>query len=103
MFPRVLLVLALLWPLVWPLTARAAPDYVGSAACVDCHQDVAEAWEGSHHALAWTSADAAHVRADFGDTTFALGDMTAEFRLSDGVYGVQVTETDGSVTEPMTR
>ena len=72
---------------------------IGSAACVDCHQDVAEAWEGSHHALAWTSADAAHVRADFGDTTFALGDMTAEFRLSDGVYGVQVTETDGSVTD----
>lgn len=36
--------------------AAPAQDYVGSQACVDCHEQQADAWRGSHHALAWTPA-----------------------------------------------
>lgn len=82
-----------------PLLARAAPDYVGSDSCTTCHRDIAEAWAGSHHALAWTEPGPDTVLAEFHDTGFQLGDMTARFRLSDGAYGVTVTETDGTTTE----
>lgn len=92
---RLLLLLALLWS----TGVSAEPDYVGSETCIDCHADIAEAWAGSHHALAWTPADADHVLADFDGTSFQLGDMTAAFRLSDGGYAVTVTETDGQVTD----
>ncbi|QEW20692.1 decaheme c-type cytochrome, DmsE family [Marinibacterium anthonyi] len=85
--------------LLWSSAALAAPDYVGSETCVDCHSDIAAAWAGSHHALAWTPADAAHVKADFDGTSFHLGDMSAAFRLSDGVYAVTVTESNGAVTD----
>ncbi len=30
------------------------PDYVGSAACADCHAEAAADWAKSHHGLAWT-------------------------------------------------
>ena len=85
--------------LIAPAVARAAPDYVGSESCVDCHAGIAEAWAGSHHGLAWTPADAGHVVADFDGTRFDLDGMSAAFRLSDGGYAVTVTETDGSETD----
>ncbi|MEM8730233.1 MAG: multiheme c-type cytochrome [Pseudomonadota bacterium] len=90
----VLLALAL-----WPFHVMAAPDYVGSAACVECHAEIAEAWSTSHHALAWTAPDPANMLADFDGTGFELGDMSARFRISDGGYAVTVTETDGVITD----
>ena len=98
LFARLRLLLCLL--LAWPaMAALAAPDYVGSESCIDCHADIAEAWSGSHHALAWTDAEEANILADFDGTRFELGDMTAAFRLSDGTYAVTVTETDGTSTD----
>ena len=84
---------------MFPLVALAAPDYVGSESCTECHRDIAERWAGSHHALAWTEAGPDTVLADFDGTSFELGEMSAAFRLSDGAYGVTVTETDGGETE----
>ncbi|WP_428925093.1 multiheme c-type cytochrome [Marinibacterium sp. SX1] len=94
-----LLALLSVMALLWPAPGRSAPDYVGSETCVDCHQDIAEAWAGSHHALAWTPPTEANVLADFDGTRFELGDMSVDFRLSGGVHGLTVTETDGSVTD----
>jgi len=77
-----------------------APTYVGSAACSTCHADEAAAWEGSHHALAWTEATPGNILADFDGTEFTLDQMTARFAIDgDGGYHVSVTETDGVTTE----
>jgi predicted CXXCH cytochrome family protein len=77
--------------------AQDVPDYVGSASCVKCHKSEAEAWSGSHHALAWTLPSSETVLADFNDTTFEHKGMTARFSLNTaGNYSVEVTESDGS-------
>ena len=76
--------------------AAAPPDYVGSAACAGCHEAVAAAWSGSHHALAWTLPGPETVVADFDGTSFTHDGMTARFRREGAHYHVEVTEKDGS-------
>lgn len=75
------------------------PDYVGSKACIACHQDIAQQWQGSHHALAWTEAGPDTVVADFDGTTFAHDGMSVRFRQTDGGYSASVTEKDGVTTD----
>jgi predicted CXXCH cytochrome family protein len=78
-------------------SAQDVPDYVGSEVCATCHTAEAEAWSGSHHALAWTLPSPTTVLADFENTTFEHNGSTARFRMDDaGRYRVEVTETDGS-------
>lgn len=79
--------------------AQQPPAHVGSEACIACHEDAADAWAGSHHALAWTWPSPETVQADFDGTVFELNGMTARFRIEGGDYFVAVTETDGVTTE----
>ncbi|QDT10635.1 tetratricopeptide repeat protein [Planctomycetes bacterium K23_9] len=48
----------------------AASSFVGRSACIDCHQQQAAAFEGSHHDLAMDLATDATVLGDFDDATF---------------------------------
>nr|WP_174822657.1 multiheme c-type cytochrome [Ruegeria lacuscaerulensis] len=88
--------------MVWlfaPFYAFAqSPAYVGSAQCVDCHAEEAEAWSTSHHALAWTQVDAGHVAANFDGTRFDHDGMSVEFVRSDDALQAHVTEKDGETT-----
>ncbi len=84
--------------LTWAGTA-GAQDYVGSEACVECHQDEVAAWETSHHALAWTKVESGSVVADFNGTAFEHDGMSVSFRMAAGLPSAEVTEKDGSVTE----
>ncbi len=82
------------------LAADAAPEYVGSPACTSCHESAANAWRGSHHALAWTQPSAETVVADFDGTEFVHDGMTARFRIeADGGYHVQVIEKDKTTND----
>jgi predicted CXXCH cytochrome family protein len=83
----------------WARASEAQPAYVGSAACVACHAAEAAAWEGSHHALAWTEATPENVLADFDGTTFAHDGATYRFRIDGDTYRVTVTEADGAAAE----
>ncbi len=74
------------------------PTYVGSDQCTECHQAEADAWASSHHALAWTEADAGHVAADFDGTRFEHDGMSVEFSNDDALRA-RVTEKDGATTE----
>lgn len=83
-----------------PQEGAAQNRYLGSQACVDCHEAATEAWRGSHHALAWTEATPDNVVADFDGTSFTHDGMTARFRRTpDGQYRVNVTEKDGVTTD----
>ena len=74
--------------------------YAGSQVCAACHASETEAWEGSHHALAWTEPEPANILADFDGTRFALGDMEVAFRIDgDGRHIASVTELDGKTTD----
>ncbi|MGR3603553.1 MAG: multiheme c-type cytochrome [Heliomarina sp.] len=80
--------------------AVSAQDYIGSDRCTACHQDAFEAWEGSHHALAWTPAEDTNILADFNDTRFAQGDFSVLFhRDENGNPRIEVTEKDGETTD----
>jgi len=85
--------------LLAPSLVQATPDYVGSQACVDCHEEEASAWKGSHHALAWTWPSPETVVADFDDTEFEHDGMVARFRVEGDTYHVKVTEKDGVTTD----
>lgn len=74
------------------------PAYVGSAVCADCHQAETEAWQGSHHQLAWTPADATHVLGDFDDATFTLNGVTTRFSTQNGQYFIESDGPDGTLT-----
>ncbi|MEW5422331.1 multiheme c-type cytochrome [Amorphus sp. 3PC139-8] len=81
-------------------TPLQSPDYVGSATCAGCHQDVTARWQTSDHAKAWTEATAENIVADFNDTTFAHDGMTAAFHIDgDGTYRITVTEKDGTTRD----
>lgn len=79
--------------------AQSTPEYVGTEACTACHEDVAEAWSGSHHALAWTPPTPDNVLADFDGTEFAHDGTLTRFRVEDGTYFATVTEKDGTTRD----
>ena len=83
-----------------PAMGQQGPVYVGSEACTGCHTGAAEAWSGSHHALAWTWPSAETIVADFDGTEYALNGMVARFRMEkDDGYHVAVTEKDGKTAD----
>ena len=67
--------------------------------CRDCHTKAAEAWEGSHHAKAWTAPTAENIVADFNNTEFRHDGTLTRFRVEHGEHIVTVTEKDGVTTE----
>jgi len=74
--------------------------YTGSAACITCHAQAADAWETSHHALAWTDATSENILADFNDAEFAHAGMSATFSIDgDGTHRITVTEKDGTTRD----
>ena len=94
-------VLVLLGFALSPAAAETIPHpaYVGSETCAECHQDQVEDWRNSHHGLAWTLPNPDTVVGDFDGTRFDGNGMTARFRLEDGEYFSDVTESDGSQAE----
>ena len=80
-------------------TARAqdasGPRYVGSASCADCHGDIAEAWAGSDHGLAWTEPGPATVLGDFDDATFEKNGVVTRFTRRGDAYVVETEGGDG--------
>ncbi len=93
---RAVLVALALWPIMQVCQAQ---EYIGSEACTDCHQEQAEAWRGSHHALAWTDVEDGKVLADFDGTSFSHDGMSVTFSDQNGVLSALVTEKDGVTTD----
>ncbi|SLN09507.1 Doubled CXXCH motif (Paired_CXXCH_1) [Roseovarius litorisediminis] len=98
----VIIWLCLLWS-AFSDTAQAGPqrlpDYVGSAQCQECHQDAYESWKVSHHALAWTTPDAANILGDFNQSSFEhLGVMT-RFSKGKGIHYIETDGPDGALTK----
>ncbi len=74
------------------------PSYVGSDACVDCHDDAFKAWSGSHHALAWTAPTPDNILADFEGTSFSLNGEISKFEREGDTSYVTTPGPDGKDT-----
>ncbi|WP_050909291.1 multiheme c-type cytochrome [Vibrio campbellii] len=68
--------------------------YLGSDACVDCHQKETQAWQGSHHDMAMRHADAQSVLGDFNDHTFTFNGKPNRFYRKGEEYWVNIQGPD---------
>jgi cytochrome c553 len=81
--------------------ARPTPQdqYVGSAACAECHAEEAKDWSQSDHAWALKEPDARSMLGDFSGVSFTHKGVTSRFFMQDGKYFI---ETDGASGKPET-
>ncbi|MBO9478273.1 HEAT repeat domain-containing protein [Shimia sp. R11_0] len=75
--------------------AQEVPEYVGSQACVSCHEDAAENWEMSHHAQAWRMPGPDMLVGAFEGEVFEHDGMQATFTTEGDARIVTVLEKDG--------
>jgi len=78
---------------------QAAADYVGAAACKQCHESEFKAWSGSHHQLAMQEANAGTVLGDFNNAKFKHYDVESTFFRRDGKFMVRTDGADGKLAD----
>ncbi|HEX3345459.1 MAG TPA: multiheme c-type cytochrome, partial [Polyangiaceae bacterium] len=67
--------------------ALDVPDYVGAAACAECHRSIFDAWQRSPHGRSMAEASPATVLAGFDGPPMTLADGTVSFsRDGDGFF-----------------
>ena len=72
-----------------------AADYVGSQACVDCHQSQYEGWQGSHHERAMDHATDQSVRGDFNDVQVDFKGQTHRLYKKDDQFWINTADANG--------
>ena len=77
----------------------AAPTFVGSPACRECHTAVFDKWKGSDHERAMDVATEQTVLGDFGGVTFEHRGKTSRFYTRDGRFFVETEGPDGTPGE----
>ncbi|KLU98478.1 cytochrome c3 family protein [Photobacterium aphoticum] len=86
----------MMWLMVAIGTVKAAStDYVGSQTCVGCHQDAAEAWQGSHHDKAMQHATVDSVLGNFNNDALPFNGGENRFFRKGEEYWVYIAGSDG--------
>jgi predicted CXXCH cytochrome family protein len=78
---------------------QSRADYVGAAACKQCHETEFRAWTGSHHQLAMQGANASTVLGKFDDAKFRYGGVESTFFKRDGKFMVRTDGPDGKLAD----
>ena len=73
----------------------ATGDYVGSAACADCHADEYRRWQGSQHAVAMQPANEKTVLGDFDGARYTHFGVTTEFQRHNDKFVIRTEGPDG--------
>jgi predicted CXXCH cytochrome family protein len=89
-------IVACLWLLGNPAPAQ---DFVGSAACVSCHERAYDDWQQSHHRHAMAPATGETVLGDFEDATFDYFGHRSRFYRRAGRYFVETDNAEGNPEE----
>ncbi len=76
-----------------------AQNFVGSEACVACHQEAYDNWQLSHHRQAMQPANANTVLGDFNDASFDYFGTRSRFYTRDGDYYVETDNAAGGLQE----
>lgn len=77
----------------------AAPTFVGSATCGQCHKTEQSDWQGSHHAVAMQAASEASVLGRFDGATFEKDGVKSQFFKRDGKFWVHTDGPDGKLAD----
>ena len=85
------------WWICLPDDAQAT--FVGRQACIDCHREAYDAWQGSHHDLAMDVATPQTVLGDFNDVEFEQFGIRSRMFRRDGKYWVHTEGPDGAMTD----
>jgi len=81
-------------------TAEPGPtEYLGSAACANCHEVEYKDWQGSHHELAIQVAEASTVLGNFSDSEFEYFGKKTFFANRNGEYYVSTENERGEQQE----
>jgi tetratricopeptide (TPR) repeat protein len=75
--------------------ATHATEFVGSEACIDCHQEAYQSWQGSDHDMAMKHADDKSVLGDFNNATFKFEAETNRFFRKGDEFWVNIEGADG--------
>ena len=70
------------------LPEDATATYVGRQSCIQCHQQEAKLWEGSHHDLAMDLASEETILADFDYAELTHYGITSRMFREDGKFMV---------------
>lgn len=70
-------------------------QFIGSAACANCHDSEYRDWQGSHHELAMQVANESTVLGDFSDAEFDYFGKKSQFTTRDEGYFVRTENADG--------
>jgi Flp pilus assembly protein TadD len=79
--------------------SEAVARFVGGAICAGCHMAQADAWRGSHHALAMQKAEDATVLGNFNDAQFTYFGVTSHFFRRNGRFFVNTNGRDGEMAD----
>jgi Flp pilus assembly protein TadD len=77
--------------------ASAAPHFVGSETCSQCHQAEAQLWQTSQHKHAMEHASDTTVKGDFVDRSFDHFGVRSRFFRQDGKFLVETDGPDGKL------
>ncbi len=73
--------------------------YVGRQSCIQCHQQQAERFSGSHHDLAMDLATPETVLGDFDDAMLEHYGITSHMFQADGKYWIHTEGPDGEMAD----
>ena len=76
-----------------------AATFVGREACLPCHQQAFEAWQGSDHDLAMDIATDETVLGRFDDAVFTSKGITTRFFRRDGKFFVNTQGPEGEMAD----
>jgi len=76
-----------------------AGQYVGSKACVSCHEQEASAWQKSQHHDAMAQASDQSVLGNFHNAKFTYAGLTSTFFKRDGKFFVNTEGRDGKLAD----
>lgn len=79
--------------------ASNAARYVGSQACVSCHDKESAEWRKSQHHDAMAHASEESIRGDFNNTKFSYAGVTSTFFKRDGKFFVNTDGRDGKLAD----
>ncbi|MGB5812719.1 MAG: ammonia-forming cytochrome c nitrite reductase subunit c552 [Polyangiales bacterium] len=86
-----------------PAAPKSAPEavveveatYVGSEQCASCHEEVHDAWLGSHHDLAMQAATPETVLGDFNEVTATYFQERVRFAREGERFFIEALDADG--------
>jgi cytochrome c553 len=74
-------------------------QYIGAKACIQCHQQQFEAWQGSHHDMAMQHANENSVLGDFNNAEYKYNKITSTFFKKQDKYFVNTDGIDGQLQD----